>query len=388
MSPDNVLRDLPPSAGVFHRFARLLRDEGFGVVTQQTVAFMQGVALVGPKSIGDIYWTARATLAPPIERAEEFDALFDAFFRDAVGVAAIARSMPEEDAPARESDGGPLESETSDEANESGEAASAAEALSLKVLAPKPAEKRLRDMQRSLGAAMPTRRGFRRIGARRGDRPDLRKSLSRFVHGEAAAIRPAWTRRRESPRRVLLLIDISGSMKANTDENLRFAHALTAALPAVETFSFGTRLTRLTRALRHKNLDRALAEIAPAVADWDGGTRIADNFRELLTTPRFSRASRGALTIVLSDGLERGDPKAMAAEVRRLAARSWRMAWLTPLAADPGFRPETQALKLILPMIDHLGDGGSIASIAGFVEASRRLGKVAPAAGRSGARAA
>jgi hypothetical protein len=204
-----------------------------------------------------------------------------------------------------------------------------------------------------------------------------------MVRGGADASRLAWTERQERTRRVLLLIDISGSMKSHTDDYLHFAHALTHALPSVETFSFGTRLTRLTRSLRHKNLDRALAEVAPSVADWSGGTRIADSVMAFLSVPRFSRASRGALVIVLSDGLERGDPAAMAHAVRRLAARSWRLAWLTPLAADPAFRPETVGLKAILNIVDHLGDGGSIGPLCGFVEASARLGRVARAAGRA-----
>ncbi len=99
--------------------------------------------------------------------------------------------------------------------------------------------------------------------------------------------------------------------------------------------------------------------------------------------PRFSRASRGALVVVLSDGLERGDASAMAHAVRRLAARSWRLAWLTPLAADPAFRPETAALKAILRIVDHLGDGSGIDPICDFIEGSAALGRRAPAPGRA-----
>jgi hypothetical protein len=240
-------------------------------------------------------------------------------------------------------------------------------------------------MQRRLARTAPRRRGFRRIAAKAGDQPDLRRSLARMLRGGTSAAMPVWARRREKGRRVLLLVDISGSMKAHTDDALRFAHALTQALPAVETFSFGTRLTRLTLSLRHKDRDRALAGIAPAVADWGGGTRIADSIAAFLGIQRFSRASRGALTIVVSDGLERGDPEAMAHAVRRLAARSWRLAWLTPLAADPAFKPETAGLRSILGIVDHLGDGSGIGALADFVEDAARLGRRLPAAGRSGA---
>ena len=118
----------------------------------------------------------------------------------------------------------------------------------------------------------------------------------------------------------------------------------------------------------------------PSVADWDGGTRIAESLAAFLAVPRFSRASRGALVVVLSDGLERGDAVPMAHAVRRLAARSWRLAWLTPLAADPAFRPETAALQAILPIVDYLGDGSGIGPLCDFLERSASLGS--DAAGR------
>jgi len=375
---------LPVAARPFHDFALVLRAHGFLVVTDQTVAFLKGIALLGPRSMRDVYWAARATLAPPADRAAEFDALFEAFFRGEAGLGAIAESMPEDDAPARESGAGNLEPVVADKANESGQAASAAEALTANPFEAMAASDRLALMRRRLAAAAPSRRGYRRLPFRRGDRLDLRRSLAGMVHHDPGAIRPVWTRRRAVPRRILLLIDISGSMKRETDDYLRFAHALTQSLPVVETFSFGTRLTRLTKSLRHKDIDRALAEIAPSVVDWQGGTRIGESLATFLSVPRFACASRGALVLVLSDGLERGEAELMTRAVRRLAARSWRLAWLTPLAADPDFSPDTEALKAVLPIVDHLGVGAGIDALCTFVEGSARLGDQAPAAGRSG----
>src|SRR6185295_16943874 len=95
------------------------------------------------------------------------------------------------------------------------------------------------------------------------------------------------------------------------------------------------------------------------VSDWDGGTRIGDALQAFLAVPRFAGTARGAVVLIVSDGLERGNPKAMAGAVRRLAARAWHLSWMTPLAADPGFRPETEALKSILPHLDTLADAGS-----------------------------
>jgi uncharacterized protein with von Willebrand factor type A (vWA) domain len=336
--------------------------------------------------MADIYWAARATLAPPPDRLDEFDALFHAMFRD--GVAAVAEAIGEgEETTAAEAGSADLLPADAGEANESGQAAIDAEALALRRFGTDMPDARLTTMQRRLARTAPRRRGFRRIAAKTGDQPDLRRSLTRMLRGGTSAAMPVWARRREKARRVLLLVDISGSMKAHTDDALRFAHALTQALPAVETFSFGTRLTRLTLSLRHKDIARALAEIAPAVADWGGGTRIADSISTFLGIQRFSRASRGALTIVVSDGLERGEPEAMAHAVRRLAARSWRLAWLTPLAADPAFKPETAGLRSILGIVDHLGDGSGIGALADFIEDAAKLGRRLPAAGRSGAAA-
>ena len=173
-------------------------------------------------------------------------------------------------------------------------------------------------------------------------------------------------RRKTRQRSVLLLIDVSGSMKDSTESHLRLAHALTQAVDRpdrVEVFTFGTRLTRVTRALRLKQADAALASAGALVSDWDGGTRIGDALQAFLAVPRFSSYARGALTFVLSDGLERGDWAAMQDAVRRLAGRSWRLIWLSPLAAGPGFRPETAALKAVLPFLDKLADGSSLRAV-------------------------
>jgi uncharacterized protein with von Willebrand factor type A (vWA) domain len=166
---------------------------------------------------------------------------------------------------------------------------------------------------------------------------------------------------------VLLLIDVSGSMKERTDAHLRFAHALAGAVDRIEVFTFGTRLTRLTRAVRLKNREQALAAASTVVADWDGGTRIGDALKAFLSVPRFAGYARGAVTLILSDGLERGDHHDMTQAVARLSARSWRIAWLTPLAADPRYKPETAALKSILPFIDDLAGSGSTKQLCAYV---------------------
>ena len=128
-----------------------------------------------------------------------------------------------------------------------------------------------------------------------------------------------------------------------------------------------SRLTRVTRAMRLKHREQALAATSAIVSDWDGGTRIGDALQAFLGVPRFAGYSRGAMVVILSDGLERGDPAAMREAVTRFSRLAWRLSWLTPLAADPNFKPQTEALKAILPFVDDLVDGSSITSVCQHV---------------------
>jgi uncharacterized protein with von Willebrand factor type A (vWA) domain len=183
--------------------------------------------------------------------------------------------------------------------------------------------------------------------------------------GEIISLRHRQRRLRQ--RRVVVLIDVSGSMKERTQVHLAFAHALVRAADSVEVFTMGTRLTRITRPLRLRNREQALATASLLVADWDGGTRIGDALSAFLAVPRFAALSRGAALVVLSDGLERGDPTAMADAVARLARLCWRVIWLTPLAADPAFEARTAGLVAARPYLDRLADGSSIDSICANV---------------------
>jgi uncharacterized protein with von Willebrand factor type A (vWA) domain len=194
----------------------------------------------------------------------------------------------------------------------------------------------------------------------------LRRTLREAVRNDGDVFRLSRLRRRTRQRNLLLLIDVSGSMKARTEAHLRLAHAVTHAAERadrVEVFTFGTRLTRVTRSLRLKNRDAALAAASTLVSDWDGGTRIGDALQAFLAVPRFAGYARGTFVAVLSDGLERGDPAAMRDAVSRISRRAWRLSWLTPLASGPDFRPETEALKAVLPFLDDLGDGSTVEAV-------------------------
>ena len=161
----------------------------------------------------------------------------------------------------------------------------------------------LRAFQRALPERLPRRRGYRRYLDRRGRAFDLRRSLREAIRNDGEVMRLPRLRRRTRQRRVLLLIDVSGSMKERTEAHLRFAHALARAVERIEVFTIGTRLTRVTQALRLEEPRSARSpRLSAIVADWDGGTRIGDALQAFLAVPRFAGYARGALVLIVSDG--------------------------------------------------------------------------------------
>ncbi|MGE3876481.1 MAG: VWA domain-containing protein [Parvibaculaceae bacterium] len=354
---------LPRAAEALVLFARLLRQHGFAVSHDRTILFLEAVRLLGPRSMQSIRLAALAALAPPVDRRGEFDALFRAYFFEEGVIASVARSLPEDEAPvvnSRSDQGAPPEL---DDTNPSGKAATRNESLSLRSFETAPDDQAIARLTREADRALPRRRSFRTSPGKTGESLDLRRSLRRIFEHDGDIIHLVRSERNRLQRPLILLIDVSGSMKSHTADYLTYAHALTQAARKVETFTFGTRLTRITRDLEHRDRARALQCTAERVADWDGGTRIGPALQTFLAIPRFSSMLRGAIVLVLSDGLERGDNAPMQEAVARIARRAWYLGWLTPLAADPRFRPETGALKAILAFLDRLDNGGSVASL-------------------------
>ena len=357
-----MIAPLPAAARPLVAFPALLRANGFAVAPEQTTSFLAAVDLLGPRSIEHVRKAAAATLAPHPEQRERFDALFDLHFLGILAEPGEDNFQPDEDMSVQE-DSGSREILIGEEVNETGQMATGAEALSMRRLQTLDDNETLRRFGRALPAALPRRRGYRQRGARRGPSVDLARSLRAAMRHDGEVMSLKKLRRVTRPRPILLLIDVSGSMKQRSDANLALAHTILQAAPRAEVFTFGTRLTRLTRALRRRRREQALAEASGLVADWDGGTRIGDALQAFLAVPRFASYVRGAVVVVLSDGLERGDPSALVQAVARIAARAHRIDWLSPLASDPAFRPETEALRLIAPWLTRLSGGASTAGI-------------------------
>jgi uncharacterized protein len=203
-----------------------------------------------------------------------------------------------------------------------------------------------------------------------------------------------WRRPVRRPRPLVVLCDISGSMERHSRLLLRFVQALAASSEVrTESFVFGTRLTRVTRLLRDRDRDRALARVADAVTDWAGGTRIGESFREFnLRWARRTLRSSG-IVIVVSDGWDRGDPALVATETARLRRNCHRLIWLNPLAGTPGYQPLAAGMRAAYPYIDDFLPAGTVASLERLGEIlagmrtndNRRSGEAAAAVTSAGA---
>jgi len=356
---------LPPrECAPFLAFVHALRRHGFSVSPDQTETFLSAITLLGPDSMEHIRRAAIATLAPPVDRMGAFETLFRAIFYGAAEPAALSNNS-EEDTVVNDRSGEEQQGDTPLEQEQGGAKASALERLSTRDF--DTTDTTLAFFRRQLPGALPRRRAFRHLRVHSNGAIDLRHSLREIVRADGDLAVPHLRRRQTVVRRPLLFIDISGSMSGHVDELLALAHATVQAVPSTEIFTIGTRLSRITTALRLRDRGAALARAASAVDDWNGGTRIGPALKAFLAVPRFAAMARGALVLIASDGLERGGHDEFESAMRRLSGLSHRLTLATPLAGDIRFRPQTAALAAVLPWLDDLVDGSSAAAIARFM---------------------
>jgi uncharacterized protein with von Willebrand factor type A (vWA) domain len=195
----------------------------------------------------------------------------------------------------------------------------------------------------------PTRR---RRSALRGRMLDFRRTLRRNMRYGGELLQLAWRETQTTPRPLVVICDISGSMERYSRILLQFVHAITEGLGDVESFVFGTRLTRITRQLRHRDIDDAIDLVSKQVTDWSGGTRIGDAVREF--NYRWGRRvlGRGPVVLLISDGWDRGDPQMLRREMDRLQRSCHRLIWLNPLLGSAGYEPLTVGMQAALPFVD------------------------------------
>jgi uncharacterized protein with von Willebrand factor type A (vWA) domain len=371
-----------------HAFLRALEDTGVAVASPKKADFLMSIVASPPADVDGLYWRARVTLVGRPEDFDAFDAVFAAFFAgDALLAAEEVEPPPDEGgetAAPRGGDDGALDALEPREG--SGLHASPLDLAHARRFAPASEEARgaLLALAGALATALPQIAARRSARARRGPRLDVRRVLAAANRSGGEIMSFAWLRRPPRARRVLVLIDVSGSLKACSPDLLRFAHQVVRATDRAEAFTFGTRLTRVTRELDTPDVDAALDSLSTCVLDADGGTRIGVALAQFLANSRYVALARGALVIVLSDGLERGDPALMVAATSRLSRLAHRLVWWSPLACDPAYRPVTRGMRAILGDLDALGGARDLPSL---LEEVRRLPETSATPRRTASRA-
>lgn len=343
------------------RFGRALRAEGLPVGTGRIETFCRAAALLPPD---DLYWAGRATLVGRWEELEPYDRVFRAFFaggdahragprprRRLAVVDPAGRETDEQRVPERRP---PLESSR----------ASRIEILRRKSFAACSPEElaELAELMARLRLGAPPLRTRRRRPARSGEL-DVRRTVRRALRAGGDPVRLVRRERRRRPRRLVLVLDVSGSMSDYSRGLLFFAHAALRADRRWEAFCFGTRLTRLTRALAGSDPDEALRLAAAEVVDWDGGTRIGDSVKAFLDRHGHGGLARGAVVVICSDGLDTGDPALLGEQMARLGRLARKVVWLNPLRESSGYEPLARGMAAALPFVDVFASGHNLASL-------------------------
>jgi uncharacterized protein with von Willebrand factor type A (vWA) domain len=361
-----------PFTDVLIGFTGELRAAGLTVGTGDVLAYFAAMTPLDPTDLVDLYWAGRATLVSRHEDDPVYHRVFRRYFLD-------------EDGPGR----GELKFTVD-------AAAEVEAALMMPGTEPGPEDGRPRPVlgwmasdvdalkHRSFPACTPDEvAALRKIMARmrltpprrrtrrtrpapgRGTEPDLRATIreSMRMHGEPPG-RLFFRQRKTKLRPLVLILDVSGSMADYSRHLLQFAHTAAHAGARVEVFCFGTRLTRITRELSRQRVDAALEEAARAVVDWDGGTRIGQSLDAFVRQWGRRRMGRGAVVVICSDGLDRGDPEVLALAMERLSRLCHRIVWLNPHKGDNrDFRPSTLGMMVAAPHIDLLLSGHDLASL-------------------------
>jgi uncharacterized protein with von Willebrand factor type A (vWA) domain len=361
-----------PFAGLLVGFGRALRAAGLTVGTGDVLTYCSAMGPLDPSDLTDLYWAGRVTLVNRREDIEAYDTVFRRYFLDEGGAAggeltlrasasssAVAAELVQPLAPSEET-------AENEERAVLGLLASDVDVLKRRSFAAcTPTElAALRRIMTRMRLTPPQRRTRRTRPAPSGRALDMRTMIRQSMrsHGEPREL--VFRQRRVRPRRLILVLDVSGSMADYSRHLLQFAHTARHSAARVEVFCFGTRLTRITRILSHRRPDVALAAAGQLVADWEGGTRIGESLDALVRKWGRAGLCRGGVVIICSDGLDRGDPEVLAKAMERLSRLCYRIVWLNPhRGADASFRPSTLGMMVAAPHIDLLLSGHDLASL-------------------------
>lgn len=348
-------------------FARLLRRLDLVAPTDAVITFAEALTRVGIADRDQVYWSARVTLVRRVEDVAVFDRAFAVFWEQRRAEAAGEEAPTETLTLAFDTD-------DEDDGAEEGEAeANEDETLTLRFSAVEVLRNKdfasytddelvqCQALMSQLRLAGPPRRSLRLVASPgRGPRPDLRRTVRASLAAGGEPVRPRYREPGERLRRLVVLLDVSGSMEPYARALLRFVHAAVAGRQRVEAFALGTRLTRLTRELATRDPDRALSRAGERVVDWSGGTRLGEGLRAFNDEWGVRGMARGAIVVILSDGWDRGAPEVLAEQMGRLSRVADRIVWVNPLKVTPGYAPLARGMAAALPYVDDFVEGHSV----------------------------
>jgi uncharacterized protein with von Willebrand factor type A (vWA) domain len=367
-----VIERVRDAAEIMLGFARTLRHAGVPASPDRVQATLLALGHLDVLDPSDVYWAGRLTLCADPADLDRYDAAFAAYFGGQLPRAVprgpsaqqVLMASLDVDAP------NDAEDEDSDDGPPHAVRASRREVLRHRDVAELSAAER-DEVARLFTLLTPrvSRRTTRRYVAAPRGRVDLERTVRRMLSQGGEPGRLARRARRTKLRRLVLLIDVSGSMAPYSDTLLRFAHAAVRVAPfSTEVFTLGTRLTRVTRELRRRDPDRALAGAGQAIPDWSGGTRLGDGLQAFLDRWGQRGVARGAVVVVCSDGWERGDPALLGQQLQRLARLAHTVVWVNPHMGKDGFTPATGGMVAALPHISRLVAGHSYAALQQLAE--------------------
>jgi uncharacterized protein with von Willebrand factor type A (vWA) domain len=353
-------------------FTRALRASGMNITHDRATSFLEAAAMVGSGDARSTYRAGRATLCAGPDDLVRFGHVFEAWFS---AREQLPRTVPREKAreissPLPLGESGETGGEVSPDLVQA--AASDREVLQHRdVAAMRPDEKALLDaMIRGLRPRLPRRRAHRRRPWRRGE-IDVHRTLRTTLRQMGEPGRVEHRRRGTTGRRVVLLVDVSASMRPYADALLRLAHLMvttTGARGRVEAFTLGTRLTRITLPLRTNDPDRALVRAGEQVPDWSGGTRLGETLKAFLDRWGARGMARGAVVVVFSDGWERGDATELGEQMERMQRLAHRVVWVNPHRGKAGYEPVQRGIAAALPHCDDMIAGHSLLAFAEVLE--------------------
>lgn len=363
-------------------FANQLRAAGLIVGTDDVLTFTAAVAELDVTDLMDVYWSGRATLVRRRDHVPLYNEIFQRYFlafhpdaADVVKKTIKASSVAGATLEIPNTEEG-LPGQMSPDEVKLGYVASGTDIARHKAFADcSDIELRqLRRLMSTMRVTPPKRKTHRTTRSRRRSTLDMRRMVRETMRSLGEPRDLHFKSRKTKLRPLVLILDVSGSMADYSRNLLQFAYSARRANAKVDVFCFGTRLTRVTKSLDRRNPDDAMRLAGEAVLDWDGGTRIGESIREFTRQARKARLGRGAIVVVCSDGLDRGDPGDLAEAMESLSRVAHRVLWVNPHKGDAEeWIPTAMGMIIADPYIDEVHSGHNLASLE---KLANRLAKV------------